>query len=258
MSGHPNRWEKVKAFLREEAEDGKHYLKEEAGRWKRVPKGERLSYFKTYYLLGTCFVLLILASLVLFLGDVRESSRELVLSGIAVNVPLSEEGYAFLTEGFLSKGILPDTPKQGQGRIYAGEENIIQEAEEKLDQYRKVMALTSLAASGELDYLLMDSFALEELKGTGIFLDPGAFLDPEVLERIKDSLVMVRSEERPGQAEKEEESFRVLSLQGSGFADAFLPSPEDTYLGFTCLREREDRGKALMEYLLGEQMVGDE
>lgn len=241
-------------------------FKKECQKIASLPPGQRWDYFVSYYLWWCLGLLFALACLFLFFFDVKDSRRELVLSGILVNTEVSPEGQAFLTEGFLS-----ENTESRDGRIYAEREYILfAGAEDTLDQYRRVMALTAQVAAGEVDYLILDRSALEGLSGSGIFCDAAVLLEEEDLSALRGLLIPVQEpdpeadrdegkkktgEERASEEGNEKAALYVLSLEGTAFAEAFSLSPRDAFLALTCLPKRYERGSALLRYLLSHRML---
>lgn len=153
---------------------------------------QKLDHLWTYYKESLFAVFLVAVILSVVCTAVIQSGKETVVSGIAANVYLSEELCENLTEGYL-------------GRIGAGKrqeahlEQIQFSAPEAYDlegrSLESSLNILVMAGAGDLDYLLLDTFALQQFVDQHIFLDLSGFLTPEELSSWADQLVMVTYED---------------------------------------------------------------
>ena len=155
-----------------------------------LPK--KLDHLWTYYKESLFAVFLVVVIIAVICTAVVQSGKETLISGIAANVYLSEGLQEHLTEGYLAR-----LGAQTHQQAYL--EQIRFSAPEGYDlegsSLESSLSVLVMAGAGNLDYLLLDTFALEQFMEQQILLDLSAFLTPEELALWESRLVRVTYEE---------------------------------------------------------------
>ena len=153
---------------------------------------QKLDHLWTYYKESLFAVFLVVVIIAVICTAVVQSGKETLISGIAANVYLSEELQEYLTAGYLDK-----TSAEANQQAYL--EQIQFAAPEAYDlegsSLESSLSVLVMAGAGNLDYLLLDTFALEQFMEQQILLDLSAFLTPEELSLWESRLVRVTYEE---------------------------------------------------------------
>lgn len=153
---------------------------------------QKLDHLWTYYKESLFAVFLVAVIIAVICTAGVQSGKETLVSGIAADVYLSEELQEHLTEGYLAR-IGAETNQ------LAYLELIQFSAPEAYDLERNSLesslSIFVMAGAGSLDYLLLDTFALQQYIDQNIFLDLSDFLTPEELALWADQLVRVTYEE---------------------------------------------------------------
>lgn len=130
-----------------------------------------------------------IATIIFLAGTVaRNMGGQTLLAGLTVNVELSEEGRAYLTDGF-RQTVSQDIP----GDAHLAETEIERFSEVNYDSNLYILrSIKSLRTQQELDYLIMDQVAMETLGAEKLFLDLRNIFTEDELAQIQDIVVYGR------------------------------------------------------------------
>lgn len=121
----------------------------------------------------------------LFVIRARNQRTDLLLTGLGLNVSLSERGVAWIREE------LPPLlgAQEGEEAAYAAAE--MASFAESVDDtgYYLLKNIQTLCRQDSLDYFLLDKAALENLMGQNMFLDLSGFFSPQELEELEERLI---------------------------------------------------------------------
>jgi hypothetical protein len=159
-------------------------------------------------------------------------NREVLLSGIGVNVPTSEAGITCLTDDYLT-------------RLEGTKQQTVQYLNEVLDfdnpamgqevSYSTVVKVSGLIPTEGLDYLILDSKALEYYSQGDIFMDLRQLLPQEELAQL--NILEIGGVPM------------LIDLTGTWFAQTHITGQEPYYLGFAYNTPRAEACKELWQYL---------
>lgn len=158
---------KIRTKYMSEENSLKEKIKNEIEKIAAMDGKQKLSYFKTYYLIPTIIVVFLLACLVSFLFDAVFARKQILYSGGICSCTVSEEGKRILTEDFWDE--LNGTKRQ---EVVLSDDLILSYTE--ADAYNNQStdaALFTFLATGEFHYLLMDTQIVRHIVEMNAFVD---------------------------------------------------------------------------------------
>lgn len=201
-------------------------MKNELQKIRQMTPGEKWDYFKTYYLVQTVIGVIVLILAVFFIRDMKMGSREVLASGCLINVAIDEEGFLFLTDGyvdFCGKSIK-------KASVFLSVDNTLDFMPgNPLDKDSYVMALTAQIYAGEYQYLILDQEAWEHFQASDIYADLAQTLTQEQQEAYADRMIRQTVQSEDG---THTETATALDLAGTAFAKRFHLEPQEAYLVF--------------------------
>lgn len=146
------------------------------------------TYYKEYLL-----VIFLVALTISFAATVWiNSGKKVLLSGMMVNISMSQEGYNYLTEDYFEK--LEGEPKEEVVQMdYTNFEDLADPTNTE-DNYSASLLLIARVSGGLLDYALMDKMALEFYLTQEVFLNLEKFFTAEELEAMGDKVIYAMQE----------------------------------------------------------------
>lgn len=193
---------------------------------------QRLDHLWTYYK----WVLAVLAFVAFFLVTIItaliNANTEILISGISINTPLTEEGVICLSDGYFERL----EGKRGQ------DVQFMQEVLDRENQalgleagYSAVVKVSGLTSTKSLDYLILDEKALEYYGEGDLFLDLRQIFSKEELAQLNSlSLGGIP---------------RLIDLTGTWFADTHITEGGPYYLAFAYTTPRPVQCHDLWLYL---------
>lgn len=207
-----------------------------------MPFSKKVDHLWTYYkeyLLVTAVALLIVGGV---LSGLVSAGKELLLSGTAVNVKLSADGYTYLSEAYFEK--LEGNAKRQHldfSYVYFGDPGDYANAEMN---YNSSMSVIARVAAEMLDYLIMNELALESYIDQEMFLDLREFFTPEEMTEWAQQVIYV-------EPEGAEEMFPVaIVITELPFVQDCVETDGPIYLAFTGNSPRKAAMRDFWEYLL--------
>lgn len=153
---------------------------------------EKLQHLWTYYKWTLLVAVLIIAAVSLVVTAVINKSTTVLASGVMVNKELSAEGQAYLNDDLfeaLSQGGLE---KVNLNKMYLTNGETVDALE---SNYYTIMSLAGLSATGELDYVIMDKTAMEQLAAQEMFLDLTELFQEEELSALGDKVLRIQKKD---------------------------------------------------------------
>lgn len=153
---------------------------------------EKLRHLWTYYKWTLLVAVLVIAAVSLVITAVINKSTTVLASGVTVNKELSAEGQAYLKDNLfeeLSKGGLE---KVNLNKMYLTNGETVDALE---GNYYTIMSLAGLSATGELDYVIMDKTAMEQLAAQEMFLDLTELFSQEELTALGDKVLHIQKKD---------------------------------------------------------------
>ena len=217
---------------------GKRSFKETTKGMTFVEKAEYLWEYYRWVLLVVFFGAIVLS---MVLTGVINAQKEPVFGAIAVNMPLTEEGNAFLTDGWVEfigaeKGATVELFSTSFQDLDATSDPEIALA----TAYRVVLMI----AAEDCDYLLMDETALSYYKNHPVFTALDEMISEELLEQYADRIIWQETEEG-------ESIPVVLDITESAFAQNYMTKDTKVYIGFPGNTGRTEQNEIFLRYILG-------
>ena len=186
---------------------------------------QRIDHLWTYYkeYLWIAGVLLMLA--IAFISGAINASKEVLVSGIMVNISIEQEGHNYLhTDYFADLG--GEEGKQVVELDYANFSSL-EDPTSTEDNYAASMLLIGKVTGGYLDYMILDQFAMEYYIPQDVYLDLREFFTEEELEELGSKVIYAREE---GQ----EESYPVaIDITEVPFVAENIGTEEKTYFALS-------------------------
>ncbi|MBO5317270.1 MAG: hypothetical protein J6A74_02375, partial [Oscillospiraceae bacterium] len=121
------------------------------------------TYYKEYLLIAALIVVLVVMTVTSFLN----STKEVLLRGMMVNITITQEGYNYLTEDYFEK-IGGEEGTQLVEMDYANFADLADPTNGE-DNYSASLKLMARVSGGLLDYALVDQMAFEFYLTQGVY-----------------------------------------------------------------------------------------
>ena len=203
--------------------------------------GEKLNHIWTYYRWVLIVVLILIMAVSVLLASIENKRTITLLGGVTVNVQLSEEGKAELTDEYLEiigTGNKRETIVVSHTNIESLSQTMVYE-----DNYYAVMSLLALCTNQELDYLLLDQAGFETLLVQGVYANLDEVYTPEELEEMSDILVYAQNKD------EETPSAIALDITDCAFAKENIQTRDKVYFVYVTNSIRREACRAFYEYL---------
>ena len=203
---------------------------------------EKLSHIWTYYrwMLIVVVVLIMVASMLL--ASLQNLSKKTLMAGVTVNVFLSDEGKAYISEDY--KASLGSTSEKEA--VYLSHSDIEAAGSETNfgDNYYAVMSLLALCSNEEVDYMILNQAGFETVLVQGAYLDLSKAYTPEELEAFGDKVVYAqnKNEETP--------SPLAIDITDSAFIQENADNKGKVYFVFVANSPRTEACREFYDYLM--------
>ena len=196
---------------------------------------ERWEYLFTYYkwVLWVLIGIIVLGSIIG--SSIKNATTEVLLSGVTVNITLNEEVADYLGDDYFAH----IGGREGKQIIELSQLQLDEKTPDTL--YTTVAKISGMAAIERLDYLLLDTTALEHFLDQSLYVDLRQILSPEDLAQWEDALVYntVEGEQVPV----------AIDLAGTDFAQRYYGENVTCYLAFVATSPRKEACQAFWTYL---------
>jgi len=203
---------------------------------------EKLDHLWTYYK-GSLVILLILAMIISIISSsCIARNTKTVIAGVAINVILSDEGRAYVKEGFMERATTG-----GREEIYFVESIMddFTNSASMQDNYYSLTSLMALAVNQELDYMLVDETALKNLLGHDFYMDLREFFSEAELEALGENVVWLES----GVEEEARVMPVAVKVEHIPFIAEHAMNVDDTYFAVVTNTARVDVCRDFWAYL---------
>lgn len=193
---------------------------------------QRLEHLWTYYKWVLAVLVFLGFLLQIIITSATNANTEILISGIGINVPLTDQGITCLSDGYFEQL----GGKKGQAVQYIEEILDTDNQTTALEMgYTAVVKVSGLTSLGELDYLLMDTEALEYYSEGDLFMDLRQVFTDEELARLNVTAI--------GDVPM------LIDLSGTWFADNYITGEGPYYLAFIYNTTRTQQCYDLWLYL---------
>ena len=193
---------------------------------------ERLEHLWTYYKWVVFAAIGVIIFLHMLLSALIAGNREVLISGIGINVPMTQEGITCLTDDYLTR--LEGTKRQ-----------TVQYLDEILDMdnpaigqeasYSTIVKVSGLISTTSLDYFLLDPEALDYYSEGDLFMDLQNLFSQEALAQ----LTVLEIQGVP----------KLIDISGTWFAETYITAEGPCYLAFAYNAPHPEACLELWQYL---------
>lgn len=208
------------------------------------PLKDKIEYLWTYYK----WVLLVIAAVVCLVCTIATSVRnkgvETIYSGALINVNLSEEGKAFLSDELFARlgGIEGKQMVELTETFFMNSET----SDPEMDSVAS-MRLVAAVIARELDYSIMNEVGYHHYKDQSVMISLEDALSPALLEQIRDDIVYYTDEENGTTCPQ------TVNITQWPFVRDCMEAKGEVYLTFSNSAESMEQNGIFLSYLLGWQ-----
>lgn len=216
----------------------KEYIEEEKQKFGEMTNAEKWSYFKDYYL-KLCIVGFIgFVLLMWFLIDTYVSMRHVIVEGGCVNLTISDEGAAYMSDEYMALlGASKLTNQVGFAQyIFLDDED-----------FQSYTIFNAEIATNTYNYLITDRKGLDYLLQIESLADLETTLDSDLKTRTEGMQV----KEKMGESKKEITA--ALDITDTAFAKEYITSDETVYFIITGKDEEYKAGLDVLRYILDKE-----
>lgn len=153
---------------------------------------QRVDHLWTYYKEYLWIVAFLVVFLAAGLSILNYQKYESLVSGMMVNISISQEGYDYLSVDYLEK--LGGNPKTQMVELDYANFSSLEDPTSSEDNYNSMLLLVARVEGRLLDYMILDDFAMEYYIIQDVYLDLREFFTPEELEALGDRVITARAE----------------------------------------------------------------
>lgn len=157
---------------------------------------EKLDHLWSYYKEYLFMALLVGIVIAFALSTLFNSNKKMLLSGMMINISMSQRGYNYLTQDYHT--YLGATPVWEVVQLDTTNFSSLADPTSMEDNYNKSLLLTARVGGQMLDYALLDTMALEFYGTQEVFLDLREFFTPEEIEAMGDRAIWMQPEPEDG------------------------------------------------------------
>lgn len=220
----------------------KERFNKEILKWKELDKKQKWEYYKSYYLGKTIVGIIIFTMLCSFIYEVFIDNKKIIISGCVVNLKISEEGDALLTDEYV------EYTNSGNKKeaLLSGENYIVFDGSRtKHDYDRIIMSIIAQVSVGEFDYMLLSQTAYDYFLNSEIYTDLRLCITEETINSCKDMLIY---EDYMG----EKNVPLAIKLPSEKLNDKLGITNDTVYLVITQIKPDMERADTFVKYLLNE------
>ena len=213
----------------------KESIKNEKEKWKQMNGKQRLSYYKSYYLVPTVIALIVIIFLINIILDMTVRKKEILVNIITVNVVKEEDN-----TNDLSKDLLEYFGGEGKQTVAINPQYYGESGDVNVDT-----VIRTMLASEAVDFMLMDTEAYERYSQLGAYADFEIILPKESFSELKDRIIYLDYEDEY----KKETYAAAIDITGTDFAKKYYPTEEKLYFVGVANGEHLDRVQDFVSFI---------
>ena len=229
----------------------KEYIEEEKAKIAEMDGKEKKQYFMDYYLKFIIGAVVILILLIWIIVDICISGRNAVASGGVVNLAISDEGKAFLTDDYLDH--LGKSSFSNQSILAAD----IFLSDSSDTEYADFLTFQAQLATNTFNYLIVDETALQycmELDYS-LFENPNKILDQDLKNAFSGRIAFHPLKKAEGEEQGEtgdgSPGVYAIDISDTDFAKKYITADGPVYFLFSGSVEEYDLGVSILKYIMG-------
>ena len=188
---------------------------------------------------GLHIVQVIIAMAISIVVSVTQNSKEMLYSGVCINLSMTDEGSAYVTDGWFAK--LEGNQKTQQTELIPMALNSGANALTDIEMSGSEK-LIAMITSGELDYMLMDASSLTYAGNNGMVAPLDEFLSQEMIAKFEGKIVTLQVDGKNYLA--------AIDISDLPFVKKHMGSTNKVYIGFPGNTSRSERNEAFLQYLM--------
>jgi len=203
---------------------------------------QKAEYLWTYYKWVLAVAAGVIVLICIVVSSFMNKSVTTLYSGIVINAELSEEGQAYLSDGWFEH--LGGVEKKEKVDISSTYYNDLSATQDPEADAAAAMRVTAMVAAKELDYIIMDEISYNYYKKAAIFSSPEEMLSQEQIDQFSDKIVYYTDEEDGA-------TYPVaINITDTAFAQDCLKTNGNVYIAFCGNTGRTERNSEFFTYLL--------
>ncbi len=147
------------------------------------------TYYKEYLWIGLFLVLMLGGAVTMLTAQ----AKEVLVSGMIVNVAMDNDGINYLTQDYLQR-LEGEEGKQFAELNYSNFTSL-EDPTSSEDNYSAMTILVARVEGGMLDYMFLDKFAMEYYIVQNVYMDLREFFTEEELIALGDRVITARQED---------------------------------------------------------------
>lgn len=203
---------------------------------------ERLEHLWEYYKWYAIGFVAVVAIIVSVICSWVENSKEVLYSGVTVNMAITEEGAAYLQDELFQKLRGEDETQ----RVDLTQHSLanLEEAKDASYALSNAMKLASMITAGEVDYVILDAYSLSYYSSNDSFNSLEALFTPEFLAQFEGKIVTFKSDDN------NQEYPVAIDISDMPFVKKNIASVDKVYIAFPGNTGRNARNVEFLEYLM--------
>lgn len=209
---------------------------------KPMSWGKRIDHLWTYYKEYLWVVAIFAVVMVVIITGTINASKEPLAMGMLVNAPIDQAGYDYLTVDYAAH-----LGAEGNQTVELEYTNFssLEDPTSTEDNYTASMILLARVTSGDMDYIILDKFAMEYYITQGVYLDLREFFTPEELEELGSRVIYARQED-----EAEEDRWAVaVDISDLPFIKENMGDKTQFYFALSGSTQRKEICRDMWNYL---------
>ena len=202
---------------------------------------QKLDHIWTYYKLWLLVAVLVVMGISIVVTSLINVNTDMLLAGITVNVDISDEGKAYVTDGLIEQ--LTRGKKLEDITLQQMKLHNLMDTEDFEEDYYSMQAILGMSAGKILDYMIMDKDAMELLLPSDPFMDLRDLLTEAELAALGDSVKYMEFGE-----EKKLIPFAV-DITDTAFIKDNATAKDRVYIAFPRNTIRKDACRILWDHL---------
>jgi hypothetical protein len=206
---------------------------------------QKLEHIWTYYRWKFILVILsVILSTSLIVSIVQNKGVNIIIGGVSVNTSISQEGEAYLTEGYKAHVGSTSDKERFSFAEHDVQNPLTNPNANASENYQKLEILLTLCANKQIDYLITDREAFEILVKQNACADLNRIFSAEEIAKLGDQIIYYQPD---GSTQKIPVA---INIQNTAFIQDNTDATGMVYFIFVSNSERLEQARNLYDYLL--------
>lgn len=208
---------------------------------KPMSWSQRIDHIWTYYKEYIGLFALLIFILTGLISSIISAQKEVVITGIMVNITIDQEGYNYLSTDYADH--LQITDDQKVALEYTSFLNL--ETSNAQQDYYAAMSVIAEVSAKRLDYMILDKMAMSFYAGQEVYMDlRQVFTEEELADFAERELLIYCQEEQ-----QQEPWPAAIKINDFAFIKDNVTSEGDVYFALSGSSEKLEQIRAMWEYI---------